>query len=278
MQQLLPQHAMSRGLHYLARLHGGPLTRLSIRLYARAFRVALDEAAEPDADRYPTFNAFFTRALRPAARPTDAHLNALLSPVDGTVSRIGRLREGQLLQAKGHAFSAAELLGGDGSRAARFAGGDYAILYLSPRDYHRVHMPITGSLAEGIHVPGRLFSVNAVTAARVPRLYARNERVVCMLDTAVGALAVVLVGAIFVGSIETVWHGEVTPPRGRRIRHLPPAGPTPALRRGEELGRFNLGSTVILLLPPGVVTWRGELAQGSRVRVGEALGWLRSVV
>jgi phosphatidylserine decarboxylase len=276
LQHLLPQHPLSRIMHGLAGLRAGPLTRFGIRIYARAYGVDLGDAAEPDLARYASFNAFFTRALRPGARPLEPRADALLCPVDGTISQIGRLSEGQMLQAKGHELGVADLLGGDRSLAARFADGAYATLYLSPRDYHRIHMPIDGTLTGAVHVPGRLFSVNAVTAARVPRLYARNERLVCLFDTAVGPLAVILVGAIFVGSIETVWHGEVTPPRGRRLRNLPTRQPAPTLPRGAELGRFNLGSTVILLLPRDAIAWRAELAPGSQVRVGEALGRLGS--
>jgi len=245
---------------------------LAIRAFVRGFDVDLGDAAEPDARRYATFNAFFTRALRPDARPLAPHTDALLCPVDGTISQVGRLDDGRLVQAKGQLYELAELLGGDTTLAADFRQAAFATLYLSPRDYHRIHMPADGTLAETIHVPGRLFSVNAATAAQIPRLYARNERVVCVFDTALGPLAVVLVGAIFVGSIETVWNGELTPPRGRVLRRLPPPRPAPTLARGAELGRFNMGSTVILLLPAGAVEWRQDLVPGHAVRVGEALG------
>jgi phosphatidylserine decarboxylase len=273
---VLPQHPLSRVVHGLSRLRAGPLTRLGIRAYAHGFGVDLRDAAMSDLADYPTFNAFFTRALRADARPLDPRGNTLLCPVDGTVSQLGRLSGGRLVQAKGHDFDATELLGGDAALAAPFTDGSFATLYLSPRDYHRIHMPLTGALTTALHVPGRLFSVNATTAARVPRLYARNERVACLFDTAAGPLAVVLVGAIFVGSIETIWHGEITPPRGRRVRPLPSPSSVPVLERGAELGRFNLGSTVILLLPADAAAWRRDLKPGRAVRMGEALGRLEA--
>jgi len=272
LQQFLPQHLLSRAVHRLTRLRAGPLTRLAIRAFVRGFDVDLGDAAEPDARRYATFNAFFTRALRPDARPLAPQTDALLCPVDGAISQLGPLEDGRLVQAKGQTFQLAELLGGDTTLAAGFQRGAFATLYLSPRDYHRIHMPVDGTLAETIHVPGRLFSVNAATAAWIPRLYARNERVVCLFDSTAGLVAVVLVGAIFVGSIETVWGGELTPPRGRVLRRLLPPRPAPTLARGAELGRFNMGSTVILLLPAGAVEWRPDLVPGRAVRVGEALG------
>jgi phosphatidylserine decarboxylase len=274
LQAVLPHHPLSRVVHRLTRLRAGPLTRFAIGAFVRVYGVDMHEAAEPDPRRYPTFNAFFTRSLGPSARSRDPRKGMILSPVDGRISQIGHLDQGQLVQAKGRSFAVADLLGGDMGLAAAFAGGAYATLYLAPRDYHRVHMPIDATLNAAVHVPGRLFSVNAVTAARVPRLYARNERLVCLFDTAAGSMAVVLVGAIFVGGIETVWQGPVTPPRARTLRAL--AVPEPALRlsRGAELGRFAMGSTVILLLPQGTVDWQPGLAAGSRVRVGEALGEL----
>ncbi len=274
LQRALPQHPLSRVVHWLTRLRAGPLARLAIRAFVHACQVEVSDAAEPDLRRYDSFNAFFTRPLRPGARPLDPRPDALLCPVDGRVSQVGRLDAGRLLQAKRQAYPVAELLGGDMALAAGIAEGSFVTLYLSPRDYHRVHMPIDGTLAGTIHIPGRLFSVNAATAAQVPRLYARNERILCLFDTAVGRLAVVLVGAIFVGSIETVWHGELTPPRGHALRNLSPPRPAPKLARGAELGRFNMGSTVILLLPPGAVAWHQGLVAGSRVRVGEGLGRL----
>ncbi len=276
LQRMLPQHALSRVVYALTRLPAGALTRLAIRAFAGAYQVNLSEAAEPDAARYRTFNDFFTRALRADARPLDPRPEALLAPADGRISQLGHLSGSRLLQAKGHTFDVRSLLGGDPALAEPFTDGAFATLYLAPRDYHRVHMPLAGTLRSLLQVPGRLFSVNGVTAARVPQLYARNERVVCLFDTAVGPLAVVLVGAIFVGGIETVWQGPITPPRGRHLRLIPPPAPAPQLARGAELGRFNMGSTVILLLPPGRVAWCPDQNADGPVRVGEALGLLHT--
>jgi phosphatidylserine decarboxylase len=274
LQYALPQHPLSRALYALTRLPAGPLTQLAIAGFVRAFDVDLRDAVEADIRGYATFNAFFTRALHAAARPPDPRPQALLSPVDGRISQIGRLDGKRLIQAKGHGFDVTALLGGDAARAAPYTDGTYVTLYLAPRDYHRVHMPLSATLTAALHVPGRLFSVNAITAAHVPRLYARNERLVCLFDTAVGPLAVVLVGAIFVGGIETIWHGLVTPPRGRKPSALPLPAPAPQLARGAELGRFAMGSTVIVLLPQGAARWLGELGPGTPVKVGQALGLL----
>lgn len=274
LQQVLPQHPLSRVVHRLTRLPAGLVTRLAMRGFVRAYGVDLHEAAQPAPSAYPTFNDFFTRALRADARPLDPRPEALLAPADGRISEIGRLTGGRLLQAKGQTFDVQALLGGDTELAATFTDGAFATLYLAPGDYHRVHMPLTGTLRGAMHVPGRLFSVNATTAARVPRLYARNERVVTLFDTAAGPLAVVLVGAIFVGGIETVWQGQVTPPRGRRLHRLGLPTPAPTLARGAELGRFDMGSTVIVLLPSGSVAWLPERTAGQPVRMGTALGLL----
>ncbi|MFE8034686.1 archaetidylserine decarboxylase [Thiohalocapsa marina] len=276
LQYGLPQHALSAAMFRLTRLRLGMVTTQAIRLFARRFDVDLQEAANPSPAAYPSVNAFFTRALRDDARPLDPTESALLSPVDGAVSQLGRIQDGTLFQAKGQDYSTTELLGGDARLAAEFDAGLFATLYLSPRDYHRIHMPIAGRLRQTIHVPGRLFSVNPTTTRGVPRLFARNERVVCIFDTPAGPMAMVLVGAIFVGSIETVWGGRITPPRGRRITRVVASPDQPvALERGEEMGRFNMGSTVILLLPDGSADWTRELGAGSPVRVGRALGHLR---
>ncbi len=272
-QWALPQHGLSRALLALTRLRAGPLTRLGIRGFAKAFDVDLSDAEVP-AEGYPSFNAFFTRALRPGVRPLDPNPRALSSPVDGSISQLGQIRSGELMQAKGQVFDLTTLLGGDASLAEPLLNGSFATLYLSPRDYHRIHMPMDGELTRCIHVPGRLFSVNATTASHVPRLYARNERVVCMFDTEVGPMAVVMVGAIFVGGIELSWHGAVTPPRAHQCRALAIPAPPPRLRRGAELGRFNMGSTVILVLPQDRVAWADGLRPGNSLRMGQGLGRL----
>ena len=270
LQRVLPQHALSALMYRLTRWTWRPFKNTLINAFVAHFRVDMGQAVERDPTAYPSFNAFFTRALRPEARPL-APPPALLCPADGAMSRCGTIRRGSLIQAKGHSFTARDLLGGDAVTAARFEGGAFATIYLSPRDYHRVHMPLGGTLTSMVQIPGRLFSVNAATARAVPGLFARNERVVCLFETDVGPLALILVGAIFVGSMETVWAGQVTPPpRGAAPKATPE---TPVrLERGAEMGRFNMGSTVILLLPPGILTWDPALKPGSPLRMGQALG------
>jgi phosphatidylserine decarboxylase len=273
LQHVLPQHLLSAAMFRLTRLRWRPFRRVFIRIFIRLFRVDMAEALEPDADAYATFNAFFTRALRPGVRPTAPQPDALICPADGTLSQLGSAEDGHLFQAKGLDYSLLDLLGGDGVLAARFSGGSFATVYLSPRDYHRVHMPAAGRLQEMTHVPGRLFSVNAVTTSLVPRLFTRNERVVCLFEGESGPFAVILVGAIFVGSIETVWSGQVTPTAGGRSPSRRYSGAEAVtLAAGDELGRFNMGSTVILLFPPGVVAWEPGLEPGDAVRMGQRLG------
>ena len=237
----------------------------------RHYGVALDEAERPFPEAYASFNDFFTRALKPGARPlADA---ALVSPVDGAVSQCGTIDGDSVFQAKGRAFSLAALLGDDEARASGYRGGAFATLYLSPRDYHRVHMPCDGRLVAMRYVPGRLFSVNAATAAGVDGLFARNERLVCHFEGPTGPFVLVLVGAMIVAGIETVWAGRVAPPPRRNTLTDYRAPPAPvSLTRGEELGRFCLGSTVILLFPPDTIRWDAALAPGAAVRLGMALG------
>lgn len=275
LQYALPQHLLSRAIRRLTRLRLGPITHWSIRRFVAHFAVDLTEAAQPRSDAYPSFNAFFTRALAAHARPLPDDPRVLVSPVDGQVSEAGIIQDGRLLQCKGQRFSLAALLG-DTEIAAHFQDGLFATLYLSPRDYHRIHMPLSGRLTHMVRVPGRLFSVNPTTAQGVPGLFARNERVVTLFETDIGPMAMVLVGAIFVGSIETLWAGEVTPPRGHtiaRTRYSPAYQETPiVLARGDEMGRFNMGSTVILLLPRGTVALSSELIPGARVRCRAPIG------
>lgn len=276
LQYLLPHHLLARPVYRLTRVRWCPLKDRLIRVFARHFRVDLGEALSPDPAAYVHFNAFFTRELRPGARPIAGPEETVVSPADGVLSQLGTVSDGRIFQAKGHEYSLLELLGGDPERAAPFHGGSFATIYLSPRDYHRVHMPLAGHLREMVHVPGRLFSVNPVTTRSVPRLFARNERVLCLFDGPAGPMAVILVGAIFVGGIETVWADEITPRRGP-----PPTVHYDAdavhLDRGAELGRFNMGSTVILLFPPGRVAWDAQLGPGSRLRMGERLGEIRTL-
>ncbi|ABI56216.1 archaetidylserine decarboxylase [Alkalilimnicola ehrlichii MLHE-1] len=244
----LPHHAISRMVHWAVRVETPWFKNLLIKAFIRVFKVDMSEALEEDPTAYPTFNAFFTRALKPEARPLPDDPDAILSPADGTISQMGPIERDTIFQAKGHSFTTAELLGGDEALAEEFRDGWFATIYLSPRDYHRVHMPMTGTLRQMIHIPGRLFSVAPFTVRTVPKLFARNERVACIFDTDRGPMAVVLVGAINVGSIETVWAGEITPPAGIRAQYSNyEADNAPTIARGHEMGRFNMGSTVITL-------------------------------
>lgn len=268
--RLMPQHLLAAGMYRLTRSRVSWLKRLLISQVVRRYRVDLDEAAQPDPDAYPTFNSFFTRALREGARPVARE--HIVSPADGRVSQAGRLDGEQILQAKGHYFTLPELLAGDSERVSAFRDGLWATIYLSPRDYHRVHLPLAGRLGSMVFVPGSLFSVSDATAQLVPGLFARNERVLCHFDTEFGPMTVVLVGAIFVGSIETVWHGEVRGGRGHPTRWDYVGEDARQFATGDEIGRFNMGSTVIVLLPPGVAEWSREIVPGQAVRVGQPLG------
>jgi phosphatidylserine decarboxylase len=277
LQYLLPQHALTRVVHWLARRRARWFTRALIRGFCALYAVDLAEAAEPNLSRYATFNDFFTRALAPGARQLAGGARTLVSPCDGTVSERGRIDGERVLQArlvaKQRSYTLAELIG-DAAIAAEFAGGEFVTIYLAPHDYHRVHMPCAGRLRAVRYLPGRLFSVNAGTVRLVPRLFARNERVVCLFDSAAGALAVVFVGALNVGSIGLVGFGDLTPARPRRARSIELPAPAIAFARGGELGRFNLGSTVIVLLPAGSCTWAPAVQPGARLRMGAAIGEL----
>lgn len=271
-QYPLPQHAISRFTHWLTRIEHPGFKNWLIRAFIRRFGVDMSEAAEPNPAAYATFNAFFTRALRPGTRPLTSEPDAIACPVDGTVSQSGSIAGGRIIQAKDRDFSVVELLGGDPSLGKKFASGVFATLYLSPKDYHRVHMPFDGTLRRMLHVPGRLFSVNPPTTRAVPRLFARNERVAMIFDTAIGTMAVVMVGALNVGSIETVWAGEITPPPGRVLRSWDYLDDKLTFARGEELGRFNMGSTAILLFSTNRVHWESLLLNDRIVRMGQRIG------
>ena len=269
-QYLLPKQLLTRLAGRAASARLGDLTHAAIRRFVARYGVDMSEAAEPRIDSYASFNDFFTRALKPGARPlAEADY---LCPVDGAISQFGAIERDQIFQAKGHAYSTTALLGGDARLAAEFEHGQFATLYLSPRDYHRIHMPCAGRLRAMVHVPGDLFSVNPVTARGVPGLFARNERVVCEFDTARGPLALVLVGATIVGSMATTWHGVVNPPRPGQIRRWRYDDQAIELERGQEMGRFLLGSTVVLLWPRGTLRFAAEWAPGGAVRMGQALG------
>ena len=243
-----------------------------IRYFAKAFNVDLHEAEHPSPDHYKSFNEFFTRPLKAGARPVDQSGNGIASPVDGCVSQIGPINQDQIFQAKGFSYSVIDLLGGRAADASRFQGGKFATLYLSPRDYHRIHMPLNATLKSMHYIPGRLFSVAPHTVRTVPRLFARNERVVALFDTPAGELAMVLVGAINVAAIETVWAGLITPPTAPNIKHIDyDTDAQQSFNKGDEMGRFNMGSTVILLTQEGV-NWDAALTEGSAVRMGELIG------
>lgn len=271
-QYLLPQHLLSRLLGAVARCGWRPLKDPLIRAFARRYDVDLDEARFRSAGAYPDFRSFFTRELRPGARPVAAGPGAVASPVDGRVFQVGTAGPSEPLRAKGGRFDLVRLLGGSAAAAEPFLGGSFATLYLSPRDYHRIHLPLAGTLREMTLVPGRLFSVNARTARVVPDLFARNERVVTRFDTEVGPLALVMVGALVVGSVETPWHGVVTPPRGSRVATWSYPEGQVVLARGQEVGRFHVGSTVIVLFGPDRVRWAEGLVPGAPVRMGQAIG------
>ena len=271
LQYPLPQHGLSRLTHWLTRIESPGFKNWGIRDFVRRFGVDMSEAAEPDITAYKTFNAFFTRSLRPGARPIAAGPDALACPVDGAVSQMGAIESGRVFQAKGRSFTTLELLGGDAGSAAPFRDGAFATLYLSPKDYHRIHMPVTGSLKKMLHVPGRLFSVNPPTTRAVPRLFARNERVACLFDTEAGPMALVMVGAMNVASIETVWAGEITPPMGRTVRAWTYKEGELRLEQGAELGRFNMGSTVILLFAKDRIRWEPGYGPGASVRMGRKI-------
>ena len=274
-QYLIPQHLLSRGMHWITRRRAGWLKDRVISRFIRGFGVDMQQAAEPNARRYATFNAFFTRALRPEARPICAPADCIASPVDGTVSQLGRIENGRLFQAKGHDFGLTDLLGGRASDSAAFENGSFATLYLSPRDYHRVHIPLDASLQRMIYIPGRLFAVKPGTVRSVPGLFARNERVACLFDSSAGPMAVVLVGAIFVGSIETVWSGELTPASQRVPTQWDYHDNPYEFRKGDEIARFNMGSTAIVLFGPKRCDWNTALMPGSPVRMGEQLATIR---
>ena len=273
LQYVLPQHLLSRVVYHATRSRIQPVKNALISSFMRGFRPEMSDAEEPDPLRYPSFNAFFTRALRAQARPMPADPRVIASPVDGTISQIGPIDGARMIQAKGHDFSVETLLAGPSRWTSRFSSGTFATMYLAPFNYHRIHMPCNGELHSAWYVPGRLFSVNTTTGAAVPGLFARNERIVCIFEEGELCFAMVLVGALFVGSMSTVWHGEVTPKIRRRPQPLPVSAGL-RLERGEEMGRFNMGSTVILLFPRGALEWQREVQAGTPLRVGQDLARL----
>jgi phosphatidylserine decarboxylase len=268
-QYALPKQALTRFAGRVAGASRGPRTTSLIRWFVRKYGVDMTEALEPKISGYATFNDFFTRALRPEARPLAD--SALVCPVDGAISQFGDIAHDQILQAKGHSYSTTALVGGDAELAATFDHGHFATVYLSPRDYHRIHMPCEGTLRRMVYVPGSLFSVNPATARGVPGLFARNERVVCVFDGAHGPFIVALVGATIVGSMVTVWHGQVNRTKKGDLRTWDYPEGEVKLAQGEEMGRFLLGSTVVMLFPRGPLTFNQAWAPERAVRLGEAM-------
>lgn len=269
-QYLLPKRLLTQLAGKIATLQGGAFTTALIRWFVQRYQVNMAEAANPDISSYATFNAFFTRPLRPGVRPLASA--AYVCPVDGAISQCGAIAADQVFQAKGHSYSTTALVGGDAQLAQQFQNGSFATLYLSPRDYHRIHMPCDGELRRMIYVPGDLFSVNPTTARGVPGLFARNERVVCLFESVQGPFVLTLVGATIVGSMATVWHGVVNPPRSKEVREWHyPVGQV-RLRQGEEMGQFLLGSTVVMLFPNGALQLNPEWVPGRAIRLGEKMG------
>ncbi|SJM91981.1 Phosphatidylserine decarboxylase proenzyme [Crenothrix polyspora] len=271
-QYILPHHFLSSMMRKVSRSENTFIKTLFITQIIKHYGVNMAESMIEDIRAFKSFNHFFTRELKPGLRPVTNEPNAIASPADGAISQAGAITDGNIFQAKGKSFTATDLLGGSAERAAPFNNGVFSTIYLAPKDYHRMHMPTTGTLREMVHVPGRLFSVNTVTANNVPGLFARNERVVAIFDTAAGPMALVMVGAIFVCSIETVWHGEVTPPSATSVQTWQYNDKPVTLNIGEELGRFNMGSTIIVLFGKDAAQWREGLIAGEVVKLGEKIG------
>lgn len=269
---LLPHHFLSRGMLALTRIQAPWFKNAFIRRFSQHFAINWQDSRLKQPEAFEHFNAFFTRALAEGARPIAGDATTIVSPADGCISQLGGIKGDALFQAKGHSYSTQLLLGGRESLAKQFSNGQFATIYLSPRDYHRVHMPCRGTLRETIYIPGRLFSVAPHTARTIPQLFARNERLVALFDTEHGTMAVVLVGAIFVAAIETVWEGLVTPPHRRDIVYKNHSADHIELDRGAELGRFNMGSTVILLFQENAICWDKSLIAGKSLEMGQEIG------
>lgn len=272
LQYVLPKHLLSRIIYAIARSESPFVKRTFLKIFLGLFDINMAEAVQPDPYAYRTFNDFFTRALKPNARPIAIEREFIVSPVDGTVSQCGELLNESILQAKGQTYSLQELLAGDAESVAAYRNGSFACIYLAPYNYHRIHMPYAGTALKNIYVPGDLFSVNASTARAVPRVFARNERLICEFNTPVGRVAVILVGALHVGSIETVHCGEVNPPpRRRKQPEIIAAGVGHQFAKGDELGRFNMGSTVVLLFERGRIHWDESLKPNATVQLGRPI-------
>ena len=270
LQYLLPHRLLSRIVNWLMRVEWKPLKNFIIKRISKSYNVNMEEAASSDLNDYPHFNAFFTRKLKTAVRPINQDKNSIISPVDGAISQCGDIKQGRIFQAKGFDFSVEELLACDKKTQDYYQNGQFATIYLSPKDYHRMHAPLDCEVTKTVHVPGRLFSVAKWTAESIPRLFARNERLVCYLETEFGKIAYVLVGAIMVSSMETVFNGLVTPPYAKQV-HEVPLNDNTKLAKGDEVGRFNMGSTVILLFPPDMVQLNSDLVENKLVKLGEKI-------
>ncbi|EGM71750.1 archaetidylserine decarboxylase [Shewanella sp. HN-41] len=281
LQYMLPKHLLSRLVGKLAAAQAGALTTAAIKWFIKQYKIDMSEAAQSEPEAYKSFNDFFTRALKAGIRPVNQDPQIMVHPVDGAVSQLGPIKDGRIFQAKGHHYSSLTLLGDQANDAKRFEGGDFATIYLAPKDYHRIHMPIKGTLSKMTYVPGELFSVNPLTAKHVPGLFARNERVVAIFETERGPLAMVLVGATIVASIETVWAGTITPPTGKQVFtwEYPTQGPDAiTLDKGDEMGRFKLGSTVVMLFAEDAIDTFAEGVEAEAVtRMGQAFANLKDV-
>jgi len=268
----LPQHFLSRCMYRVTRWRWRPWKSAVIQLFIRCYRVDMDVAEPGRPEKYTHFNAFFTRSLRPGARPIDDSADSITSPVDGNIFRYGEISNDRIIQAKKRDFSLRALLCGDTGAAEKFDNGSFATIYLAPRDYHRIHMPVDGRLLQMTYIPGDLFSVNGASSRTVNNLLARNERLVCLFESDFGLMGLVLVGAIFVGGLETVWHGEVTPAGRRQLRTWKYGEAGGRYAKGEEMGRFNMGSTVVLLFEPRQIGWSADLREDAAVIMGQPIG------
>lgn len=271
LQYVLPKHLISVLAGKLADVKTPWVKNTFIKKFAKAYNIDMSNAVQPELTEYACFNDFFTRAINHDSRPIDSDSKSFCSPVDGAMSQFGKIKQGAIVQAKGHSYSALELLGGDSQHAELFEQGEFCTIYLAPKDYHRIHMPCNGKLLEMLHVPGQLFSVNPLTAQNVPKLFARNERVVCLFDTEFGKMAMVLVGATIVGSIETVWEGNITPPTRQQLRRWQYQEGDVELGKGEEMGRFKLGSTVVLLMENKDWQWDESIEIEKSLKLGQKL-------
>lgn len=278
LQYCVPQQLLSRMMGALAESRVRPIKNLFIVIFSKVFKVNRAEAELEQLKHYPSFNDFFVRALKPHVRPLCEEQQDIACPADGSVSQIGEVDRGCIFQAKGKEFTVTALLGGDDYLSQQFYGGKFATIYLAPKDYHRVHIPIGGQLQTMVHIPGSLFSVNRATTKHIDQLFTRNERVVSIFDTEAGPMAVVMVGAMIVGSIETVWAGQITPYKKMiRTTHYPDDKEEVRLSKGEEMGRFKMGSTVMVLFGPDMAEWDTDILAGSRVQMGQRIGTLINV-